>query len=78
MKKEKEKYSRLKELLKAADNEYMDEESLDFIENIKKEMQKENPDLLAMQKESEKIGLSKIKLNRRERRMFKSVNRHKK
>ena len=56
----------------------MDEESLDFIENIKKEMENKNPDLLAMQKESEKIGLSKIKLNRRERRMFKSVNRHKK
>ena len=78
MKKEKENYSRLKELLKASENEYMDEESLDFIENIKKEMQKENPDLLAMQKESSKRGLSKIKLNRRERRMFKSINRHKK
>ena len=75
---EKEKYSRLKELLKAADNEYMDEESLDFIENIKKEMENKNPDLLAMQKESDKRGLSKIKLNRRERRMFKSINRHKK
>ena len=75
---EKEKYSRLKELLKAADNEYMDEETSDFIDNIKKEMENKNPDLLEMQKESEKRGLSKIKLNRRERRMFKSVNRHKK
>ena len=42
MKKEKTNYSRLKELLKASENEYMDEDSSNFIDNIKKEMLLEN------------------------------------
>ncbi len=78
MKKEKTNYSRLKELLKASENEYMDEDSSNFIDNIKKEMEKENPDLLAMQQESAKRGLSKLTLNRRQKRTVKSVNRHNK
>ncbi len=78
MKKEKERFSRLKELLKAAENDDTTDENSDFIKMVREQIENGNPDLLSLQQESAKRGLSKLTLNRRQKRTVKSMNRHNK